>query len=102
MQLKLALPKGSLQDSTLELMRKAGFHCTINSRSYFPWIDDEELEVMLIRAQEIARDAEDGVFDAGLTGKDWIVETSADVVEVVDLVYAKQTRQPFRWVVRRP
>ena len=102
MQLKLALPKGSLQDSTLELMRKAGFHCTINSRSYFPWIDDEELEVMLIRAQEIARYVEDGVFDAGLTGKDWIVETSADVVEVVDLVYAKQTRQPFRWVVAVP
>ena len=102
MQLKLALPKGSLQDSTLELMRKAGFHCTINSRSYFPWIDDEELEVMLIRAQEIARYAEDGVFDAGLTGKDWIVETSADVVEVVDLVYAKQTSQPFRWVVAVP
>ncbi|HCQ02880.1 MAG TPA: ATP phosphoribosyltransferase, partial [Candidatus Latescibacteria bacterium] len=102
MQLKLALPKGSLQDSTLELMRKAGFHCTINNRSYFPWIDDEELEVMLIRAQEIARYVEDGVFDAGLTGKDWIVETSADVVEVVDLVYAKQTRQPFRWVVAVP
>ena len=102
MKLKLALPKGSLQDSTMELMRKAGYHCSISSRSYLPWIDDEELEAMLIRAQEIARYVEDGVFDAGLTGKDWIVETKADVVEVVDLVYAKQTRQPFRWVVAVP
>ena len=102
MKLKLALPKGSLQDSTLELMRKAGYHCTVSSRSYFPWIDDEELEGMLIRAQEIARYVEDGVFDAGLTGKDWIMETGADVVEVADLVYAKQTRQPFRWVVAVP
>ena len=102
MKLKLALPKGSLQESTLELMRKAGFHCTVSPRSYFPWIDDEELEGMLIRAQEIARYVEDGVFDAGLTGKDWIMETGADVVEVADLVYAKQTRQPFRWVVAVP
>lgn len=102
MKLKLALPKGSLQDSTLDLMRKAGFHCTISSRSYFPWIDDEELEGMLIRAQEIARYVEDGVFDAGLTGKDWIVETGADVVEVADLVYSKQSRQPYRWVLAVP
>ena len=102
MKLKMALPKGSLQDSTMELMRKAGFHCTISTRSYFPWIDDEELEPMLIRAQEIARYVEDGVFDIGLTGQDWIVESGADVVEVADLVYSKQTRQPFRWVVAVP
>lgn len=102
MKLKLALPKGSLQESTLELIRRAGFHCTISSRSYFPWIDDEQIEAMLIRAQEIARYVEDGVFDAGLTGKDWILETGADVVEVADLVYAKQTRQPFRWVLAVP
>ena len=74
MKLKLALPKGSLQESTLELIRRAGFHCTISSRSYFPWIDDEQIEAMLIRAQEIARYVEDGVFDVGLTGKDWILE----------------------------
>lgn len=102
MKLKMALPKGSLQDSTMELMRKAGFHCTISTRSYFPWIDDEELEPMLIRAQEIARYVEDGVFDIGLTGQDWIVESGADVMEVADLVYSKQTRQPFRWVVAVP
>ncbi|MBT5876607.1 MAG: ATP phosphoribosyltransferase [Candidatus Latescibacteria bacterium] len=102
MKLKLALPKGSLQDSTLELMRKAGYQCRISSRSYFPWIDDQELEAMLIRAQEIARYVQDGVFDCGLTGKDWIVESGAEVVEVVDLVYAKQSRQPFRWVLAVP
>ncbi|MBI4553171.1 MAG: ATP phosphoribosyltransferase [Candidatus Latescibacteria bacterium] len=102
MKLKLALPKGSLQESTMELMRRAGFHCSLSSRSYFPWVDDEELDAMLIRAQEIARYVEDGVFDAGLTGKDWILETGAVVVEVADLVYAKQTRQPFRWVLAVP
>ena len=83
-------------------MRKAGFRCSVSSRSYFPWVDDEELELMLIRAQEIARYVEDEVFDAGLTGKDWIVETGADVVEVAELVYAKQSRQPLRWVLAVP
>ena len=102
MLIKLAIPKGSLQESTLELMRKAGFHCTVSSRSYFPWVDDNELEVMLIRAQEIGRYVEDHVFDAGLTGKDWILESNADVVEVADLVYAKQSRQPLRWVLAVP
>ena len=102
MLVKLALPKGSLQESTFELMRKAGFHCTVSSRSYSPWVDDEELEIMLIRAQEIGRYVEDEVFDAGLTGKDWIVETGADVVEVAELVYAKHTRQPLRWVLAAP
>ena len=102
MKIKMALPKGSLQDSTLELMRKAGFRCSVSSRSYFPWVDDEELELMLIRAQEIARYVEDEVFDAGLTGKDWIVETGADVVEVAELVYAKQSRQPLSWVLAVP
>jgi len=102
MLVKLALPKGSLQDSTLDLMRKAGFQCSMSSRSYLPWVDDEEMELMLIRAQEIARYVEDEVFDAGLTGKDWIVETGADVVEVTELVYAKQSRQPLRWVLAVP
>ncbi len=102
MLIKLALPKGSLQESTFELMRKAGFHCTVSSRSYSPWVDDEELEIMLIRAQEIGRYVEDEVFDAGLTGKDWIVETGADVVEVAELVYAKHTRRPLRWVLAVP
>ena len=102
MLIKLALPKGSLQESTLELLRKAGFHCTVSSRSYFPWVDDDELEIMLIRAQEIARYVEDDVFDVGLTGKDWIVETGADVVEVTELVYAKNTRKPLRWVLAVP
>ncbi|MBM3264095.1 MAG: ATP phosphoribosyltransferase [candidate division Zixibacteria bacterium] len=102
MKLKMALPKGSLQDSTLELMRKAGFHFTISTRSYFPWIDDDELEAMLIRSQEIARYVEDGVFDAGLTGMDWIIESGADVVEAAELVYSKQSRQPYRWVIAVP
>ena len=102
MLIKLALPKGSLQESTLELIRKAGFHCTVSNRSYFPWVDDDELEVMLIRAQEIARYVEGEVFDAGLTGKDWIVETGSDVVEVADLVYAKQSRKPLRWGLAVP
>ncbi len=102
MLVKLALPKGSLQESTFELMRKAGFHCTVSSRSYSPWVDDEELEIMLIRAQEIGRYVEDGVFDAGLTGKDWITETGVDVEEAAELVYAKHTRRPLRWVLAVP
>ncbi len=102
MLVKLALPKGSLQESTLELMRKAGFHCAVGSRSYSPWVDDEELEIMLIRAQEIARYVDSGIFDAGLTGRDWIVETGADVIEVAELVYAKHTRKPLRWVLAVP
>ena len=98
-RLKLALPKGSLQEATLALMHKAGFHFSVNERSYFPSIDDEEIEAMLLRAQEIPRYVEDGVFDAGLTGQDWIVENRVKVVDVADLVYAKQSMRPVKWVL---
>ena len=102
MKLKLGLPKGSLQDTTLELFRRAGYEITVNPRSYFPGIDDDEIECMLIRAQEMARYVEDGILDAGLTGKDWILENEASVVEVADLVYAKQTFGKVRWVLAVP
>ena len=102
MKLKLGLPKGSLQDATLELFRRAGYEITVNPRSYFPVIDDDEIECMLIRAQEMARYVEDGILDAGLTGKDWILENDASVVEVADLVYAKQTFGKVRWVLAVP
>ena len=100
--LKLGLPKGSLQDSTLELFAKAGFHFSVKSRSYFPSIEDDELEAILIRAQEMAHYVELGAFDVGLTGKDWIIETDADVVEVSDLVYSKASMRPVRWVLAVP
>jgi ATP phosphoribosyltransferase len=80
-------------------MHKAGFHFSVRERSYFPSIDDEEIEAMLLRAQEIPRYVEDGVFDAGLTGKDWIVENSVDIIEVADLIYAKQSMRPVKWVL---
>ena len=83
--LKLGLPKGSLQESTFSLFKKAGYGFSVSSRSYFPSTDDNELEAMLVRAQEIARYVEEGIFDAGLTGKDWILENDADVHEVMDL-----------------
>ncbi len=102
MKLKLGLPKGSLQDATLELFRRAGYEITVNPRSYFPGIDDAEIECMLIRAQEMARYVEDGILDAGLTGKDWILENEASVIEVADLVYAKQTFGKVRWVLAVP
>jgi len=102
MKLKLGLPKGSLQDATLELFHRAGYEITVNPRSYFPGIDDDEIECMLIRAQEMARYVEDGILDAGLTGKDWILENEASVVEVADLVYAKQTFGKVRWVLAVP
>ena len=100
--LKVGLPKGSLQDSTLELFARAGFHFSVKSRSYFPSIDDDELEAILIRAQEMAHYVELGAFDVGLTGKDWIIETDADVVEVSDLVYSKASMRPVRWVLAVP
>jgi len=100
--LKIGLPKGSLQESTLRLLAKAGFHFSVNQRSYFPSIDDDEIMAILIRAQEIARYVQDGVFDVGLTGKDWILENRADVEEVGELSYAKLTLRPVKWVLAVP
>jgi ATP phosphoribosyltransferase len=102
MKLKLGIPKGSLEDATIDLFRRAGFSITTSSRSYFPSIDDPEIECMLIRAQEMARYVEDGVLDAGLTGSDWVEETEAQVVTVADLVYAKQSFGKVRWVLAVP
>ena len=101
-KLKLGIPKGSLENATIELFRRAGFSITTSSRSYFPGIDDPEIECMLIRAQEMARYVEDGVLDAGLTGRDWIQENEADVVAVADLIYAKQSFGKVRWVLAVP
>lgn len=100
--LKIGLPKGSLQEATFRLLAKAGYHFSVSERSYFPSIDDDEIEAILIRAQEIARYVQDGVFDVGLTGKDWIMECRADVVEVAELTYAKLTMRPVRWVLAVP
>ena len=102
MKLKLGIPKGSLESATIELFRKAGFQITVSSRSYYPAIDEPEIECMLIRAQEMARYVEDGVLDAGLTGRDWVEENNADVVSVCDLVYAKQSFGKVRWVLAVP
>ncbi len=102
MVLKLGLPKGSLQEATFRLFNRAGFYVSVSPRSYFPVIDDEEIEAVLIRAQEIAKYVEQGVFDVGLTGLDWILETDSDVHEVCELAYSKQTLRPVRWVVAVP
>ncbi len=102
MTLKLGIPKGSLEIATIDLFRRAGFVITTSSRSYFPAIDDSEIECMLIRAQEMARYVEDGILDAGLTGRDWIQENEADVVPVADLIYAKQSFGKVRWVLAVP
>jgi ATP phosphoribosyltransferase len=102
MKLKLGIPKGSLENATVELFRRAGFQITTSSRSYFPAIDDPEIECMLIRAQEMARYVEDGVLDAGLTGRDWVEENDAKVENVADLIYAKQSFGKVRWVLAVP
>ncbi|MCK5733944.1 MAG: ATP phosphoribosyltransferase [Candidatus Latescibacteria bacterium] len=101
-KLKLGLPKGSLQESTFRLFGKAGYRISVGERSYVPYIDDPELEGLLIRAQEIAHYVEDGVLDVGLTGRDWILENGSDVLEVEELVYAKEGFRPIRWVVAVP
>lgn len=101
-QIRLGIPKGSLQEATLELFARAGWRITVTARSYFPTIDDPEIDCLMVRAQEMARYVESGTLDAGLTGKDWILETGADVVEVVDLVYAKQGLGRVRWVLAVP
>jgi len=102
MKLKLGIPKGSLENATIDLFRRAGFQITTSSRSYFPAIDDPEIECMMIRAQEMARYVEDGVLDAGLTGRDWVMENEADVITVADLIYAKQSFGKVRWVLAVP
>ncbi|MDO4573904.1 MAG: ATP phosphoribosyltransferase [Planctomycetia bacterium] len=100
--LKLGIPAGSLQEATVELFRRAGWNIKIQSRSYYPSIDDVEIECMTIRAQEMARYIADGVLDAGLTGYDWIMETGADVHEVAELIFSKVSRRPVRWVLCVP
>jgi ATP phosphoribosyltransferase len=102
MKLKLGIPKGSLEHATIDLFRRAGFNITTSSRSYFPAIDDPEVECMLIRAQEMARYVEDGVLDAGLTGRDWVQECEAQVETIADLIYAKQSFGKVRWVLAVP
>ena len=102
MKLKLGIPKGSLEAATIDLFRRAGFIITTSSRSYFPAIDDPEIDCMLIRAQEMARYVEDGVLDAGLTGRDWVEENEANVETIADLIYAKQSFGKVRWVLAVP
>jgi ATP phosphoribosyltransferase len=102
MKLKLGIPKGSLENATIDLFRRAGFLIATSSRSYFPSIDDPEIECMLIRAQEMARYVDDGVLDAGLTGRDWVEECEAHVATVADLIYAKQSFGKVRWVLAVP
>ncbi|RPI58239.1 MAG: ATP phosphoribosyltransferase [Planctomycetaceae bacterium] len=101
-KLVLGLPKGSLQESTLDLFARAGYNISVSSRSYFPTVDDEQISAMMFRAQEISRYVEDGVIDVGLTGHDWIQENNSDVVEVAELVYSKQRLTPVRWVLAVP
>ncbi len=101
--LKLGLPKGSLQESTFKIFRKAGFNLSLSSeRSYFPSIDDTEIEPILLRAQEMSRYVQDGALDCGITGNDWILENGSDVARVTDLIYAKQSLNKVRWVVAVP
>lgn len=100
--LKLGIPKGSLQDATVDLFRRAGFNINVSSRSYYPGIDDPEIECMLIRAQEMARYVENGILDAGLTGHDWVQENDAHVEVLSNLVYSKQSFRNVRWVLAVP
>jgi ATP phosphoribosyltransferase len=100
--LKLGIPKGSLQDATIDLMSRAGWKIALSSRSYVPTIDDPELSCLLVRAQEMARYVESGALEAGITGHDWVVETKADVLELAELVYAKQRLARVKWVLAVP
>ena len=102
MRLKLGLPKGSLQEATVRMFKKAGFNISIGSRSYFPSIDDKEVEPYLLRAQEMARYVADGALDCGITGNDWTTESGRDVVRVCELIYGKQGLRPVRWVLAAP
>lgn len=98
----IGLPKGSLQEATFYMLKKAGFTVTVSARSYVPAVDDPQIEARLIRAQEISRYVEHGMLDCGITGYDWIVENGSEVVEVTDLIYAKQGLRPVRWVIAVP
>jgi ATP phosphoribosyltransferase len=100
--LRLGIPKGSLQDATVQLFARAGWRISINSRSYFPGIDDPEINCMLVRAQEMARYVETGALDAGITGRDWVFETGAQVAEIGELLYSKQSLAAVRWVLAVP
>jgi ATP phosphoribosyltransferase len=101
-KLRLGLPKGSLQDATIEKMAKAGWNVTVSSRSYVPYVDDEELEIRLIRAQEISRYVDHGHLDCGITGHDWVIENDSDVHEIGEFLFSKATRQAARWVLCVP
>ncbi len=101
-KLKLGIPKGSLQEATVRLLGKAGYRVDISDRSYFPNIDDENLEAVLFRAQEMSRYVESGIIDCGITGDDWIKENSSDVKRVAELIYAKRSMKPVRWVLAVP
>ena len=98
-KLKLGIPKGSMQDSTINLFKKAGYTITANSRSYYPQVDDDQIDVMLLRPQEMALYVKQGVIDVGLAGRDWVVDCGTDVKEIAELVYSKATNQPARWVL---
>ncbi len=100
--LRLGIPAGSLQEATSQLFHRAGYNIKFSSRSYYPTIDDDEIECMLIRAQEMARYVEQGILDVGITGHDWVLETNADVVEVCELIFSKASRRPVRWVLCVP
>lgn len=100
--LKLGLPKGSLEQATIEKMAKAGYHVSVSARSYVPYVDDDELEIRLIRAQEVSRYVEHGYLDCGITGHDWVRENGSDVHEVGEFLFSKATRQPARWVLAVP
>lgn len=102
MKIKLGIPKGSLQESTLKMFAKAGYDISVDERSYFPSIDDEEIEIIMLRAQEISKYVESGVLDCGITGQDWILENDSDVKEIAELVYAKRGLRRVRWVIAVP
>jgi ATP phosphoribosyltransferase len=102
LELKIGLPKGSLQESTFSLFGKAGWRITVSSRSYYPHVNDPEVNAILLRPQEMSRYVEDGYVDAGILGRDWVIENDSDVVEVSSFQYAKQTRNPVRWVLAVP
>src|SRR5881397_2274820 len=101
-KLRFGLPKGSLQEATLEKMAKAGWNISVSNRSYIPYVDDDELEIRLIRAQEVSRYVEHGYLDCGITGHDWVTENGSDVHEVGEFLFSKATRQPTRWVLAVP